>query len=343
MKVALIGDTHHGARGDSQIMLNYQKKFFAEVFFPTVVQQKITHIIHLGDIVDRRTSINFNTVKHLREDFLDQINQNGITMDVICGNHDTFYKSTNQLNAFDSIFGDYRDKITTYTEATETNFGLYVPWINPENNVRSIDMIKQSKSKFVFGHLEIDGFEMLRGILCDHGVKSSIFRNFEYVFSGHFHHKSSKDPIHYLGAPYQMTWNDFGSERGFHIFDTETQQLQFIENPNQLFIRLIYRGVDDIDADVHGAYCKVVVKEKGDPYVFDKFIQRLENQQPADLKIVHPLTQETNDVIISQAENTETIISKHIDILDCPDQYKRELHKLINELYSEAIDIERSA
>jgi DNA repair exonuclease SbcCD nuclease subunit len=340
-KIAIIGDSHYGIRGDSQIVLNYQNKFFNNIFFPELKKRKIQHIIHLGDLVDKRTTINFNTVKRLREDFLDKIIANKLTMDIIIGNHDTYFKSTNSLNAFDTILGDYRNNIKTYIDPAETDYGLFIPWINSENHQRSIDAITNSNSALCYGHLEIAGFEMLRGIVCDHGIDMALLSNFEYVFTGHFHHKSSNQNIHYLGAPYQMTWNDYDSSKGFHIFDYETRELEFIENPYQLFIRLIYKGTD-IDVDISNSYCKVVVKERGDPYLFDKFIQSLEQQQPADLKIVEPLAQETNEFIIGQAEDTQTIVAKHIEQLDIQEPQKIKLKQLINTLYNDAIEIERN-
>ena len=43
-----------------------------------------------------------------------------------------------------------------------------------------------------------------------------------------------------LGNPYQMFWNDVDDKRGFHIFDTETNELEFIENPYTIFERIYY-------------------------------------------------------------------------------------------------------
>jgi DNA repair exonuclease SbcCD nuclease subunit len=52
------------------------------------------------------------------------------------------------------------------------------------------------------------------------------FLKFELVMSGHFHTKSQKGNITYLGNTYQMYWNDYADQRGFHIFDTDTLKLE---------------------------------------------------------------------------------------------------------------------
>ena len=66
------------------------------------------------------------------------------------------------------------------------------------------------------------------------------------MFSGHFHHKSDDGQIYYLGPPYQIYWNDFDDPKGFHIFDTDTRELERIVNPYTLFSKIFY---DDIQED----------------------------------------------------------------------------------------------
>ena len=54
MKIALITDTHWGARNDSVIFADYFSKFYDNVFFPYIDDHNIKTCIHLGDVVDRR-------------------------------------------------------------------------------------------------------------------------------------------------------------------------------------------------------------------------------------------------------------------------------------------------
>ena len=63
MKIALVTDTHFGARSDSQAFDAYFKKFYQEVFFSEIDKRKITKIIHLGDCFDRRKYVNFNSLQ----------------------------------------------------------------------------------------------------------------------------------------------------------------------------------------------------------------------------------------------------------------------------------------
>ena len=70
MKIALLADTHFGARNDSPAFSKYFFKFYDEVFFPYLKENNITTLIHLGDIVDRRKFINFKTSHDFRKNFM---------------------------------------------------------------------------------------------------------------------------------------------------------------------------------------------------------------------------------------------------------------------------------
>ena len=72
-KIAIITDTHWGVRNDNIAFMNSTKRFLDEVFFPKLKEESITHIIHLGDIVDRRKHISYLTANRLRTDFLDKL------------------------------------------------------------------------------------------------------------------------------------------------------------------------------------------------------------------------------------------------------------------------------
>lgn len=355
MKLALITDTHFGIRGDSAVMLDHQKTFFENIFFPTILEEDITHIVHLGDLVDRRKYINFNTLSRMKTDFLDKLVENNITMDIILGNHDVFYKSTNSLNALTELLGSYKDYINVIDSPTETDYGICIPWINAENEKNIEKSIKKTKQQILFGHLELKGFEMFRGQICDHGQNIKIFDKFDMVFSGHFHHKSHKENIYYLGAPYQMTWSDHGCDRGFYIFETDNRELQFIPNPYSMFTRITYNdaGATDatesleyLDSEQHkitNAYIKIVVQTKDNPYWFDQFVTKIESFKPIDIRIIESIEfNEDNSYFVDETQDTRTILLNTIDKLDITTD-KTKLKKLMSSLYTEALNIEVDA
>ena len=68
MKIALITDTHFGARNDNVNFNEYFYQFYEGVFFPYLQQNNIKTCIHLGDCFDRRKYLSYKTAKILEKD-----------------------------------------------------------------------------------------------------------------------------------------------------------------------------------------------------------------------------------------------------------------------------------
>ena len=232
MKIALITDTHWGARGDSLTFLNYFKKFYDNIFFPYLEEHNIKTCIHLGDVVDRRKFINFKILNDLRTNFVERLWKLGVDTHIIIGNHDTFHKNTNELNSIEEIFTTHEGKVEPwmYSSPKEVDFDglgiLMMPWINEDNYGECMKAIKNTQCQILMGHLEVKGFEQHIGSWSHEGVEANVFDKFDMAMSGHFHHKSDNGTVYYLGNPYEITWSDYKDPRGFHIFDTDTRELE---------------------------------------------------------------------------------------------------------------------
>lgn len=353
-KIALITDTHYGVRNDNIAFLDNSKKFFDEVFFPYLDENNIGSVVHLGDIVDRRKYININTARRLREDFLDKLKERNIEVHCIAGNHDTYFKNTNEVNAIKELVENAYPSFKTYTKHAESvTFDgvpiLFIPWICDDNRKQILGVIQSTPAQIAMGHLEIQGFEMYRGSIVSHGDDRSVFDRFDIVMSGHYHHRSSDGHIYYLGSHGEFTWSDFDDPRGFHIFDTATRALNFIENPFKMFKKIWYNDADDSFLQKKIEYSqykncilKVIVTNKTNHYWFDKFIENLESQNPIDIQIVEDhlnLNTENDQDIVNEAESTVDIFKKYIDNYEMKNINKDKLTKKILDLYNEAISI----
>ena len=222
-----------------------------------------------------------------------------------------------------------------------------MPWINNSNYDEAMHYANNSACQVCMGHLELKGFEMYKGAVIDAGLPHGTFKNFDMVMSGHFHHKSSKDNIHYLGAPYEMTWSDYNDDRGFHIFDTETRELTYFKNPYTMFNKVFY---DDLEGEkvleqsfdhLTNTYVKVIVKNKDNPYLFDIFIDKLNAANPAHAQVVEDnfhLDIDVDENIIDEAEDTITIINKCIENLQL--QNSKPMNDLFYDLYHEVLSAE---
>lgn len=351
MKIALITDTHWGVRNDHLAFLDNNKRFLDEVFFPYLDLHGVSTVIHLGDLVDRRKYLNINTAKRLRDDFISPLHARNIRAHLIIGNHDTYYKNTNSIN---SIREFYENDFRIYESAEVVEFDgvpiLFIPWICDDNRDTTLELIRNTDAQIAMGHLEIAGFEMYRGSPVSHGDDRSLFNKFDLVCSGHYHHRSSNGTIHYLGSHGEFTWSDYDDPKGFHIFDTETRELAFIENPFRMFRKVWYNDKDTsteelLDRDwkkYNGCYVKLIVQNKDNPMNFDLFTTKLYETSPIEVIIVED--HRNMDVIdesdlLDEAEDTLTILSKYIGTIESNVDNK-DLDKLMRSLYHEALQME---
>jgi len=346
MKIAILNDTHFGVRNDSPAFMKYQNKFYNEIFFPYLKEHNIGTLVHLGDVVDRRKFINHNTAHNFKKVFWDKLDDMVIDTHVIIGNHDTYYKNTNDVNALQNL--DISKNAKIYTSSKTVEFDglpiLFIPWICDDNHDDSIFQIDNTNAIIAMGHLEIKGFEMMAGHFNDHGQDKAQFTKFEKVLSGHFHKKSDDGRIFYLGCQYQMTWSDYGETKGFHIFDTETREITKVDNPFPMFEKIYYndKETDYTTLDLskyNNKYIKLFVTNKTNENMYNMFIDNLFNKiNVYELNIVEDnsdMNASVRDDILEQGEDTLTYLGNYIDQVET-DVNKQKLKEFAKELYVEA-------
>ena len=352
MKIALLNDTHFGVRNDSQAFRDYQLKFYNEIFFPYLKENNINTLVHLGDVVDRRKFINFQTASIFRDQFWDRLYKEKIDTHIIIGNHDTYFKNTNDVNAIENLYSSF-DKVNEpfiYTKSTVVEFDgtpiLFVPWICDDNYDHSMNMLNTAKADLCFGHLEIKGIEMQNGVINEYGLAKSDFSRFEKVVSGHFHKHTDDGQIFYCGAQYEMTWSAYKDPKAFHVFDTETREMTRISNPFTIHKKIIYddKKKDYTNYDIqpyHNHFVKLIVLNKTDNEVFDKFVERLYNEITIhDLNIVEDYSDikaSVREDILEMGEDTVTFLNNYVDQLET-DVSKTKLKEYLKSIYIEASD-----
>jgi len=349
LKVAIITDQHFGARNDSIAFLDFFEKFYDNTFFPALDANSIDTVLVLGDTFDRRKYVNFYALDRAKKMFFDKLEERGIRVHMLAGNHDTYYKNTNEVNSPDLLLVEYGNIDVISKPETIVIDGTSIcmlPWICPENYQESLDHIKNTKAEVCMGHLEIAGFAMYRGMESHDGLAKETFEKFDLVFSGHYHHRSSNQHIHYLGNPYELTWQDYNDPRGFHLFDLSTRELEFICNPYRMFERIEYNDKDqdpvDLDAlELEHKYVKLVVVNKNDFYKFDKFIQKLYNKGCHEIKIIEDMSEFQDGEIGEELnlEDTVSVLTHYIDSIET-DVDKEQIKTYMRTLYTEAVNIE---
>lgn len=348
-KIAIITDTHFGIKNSLPIFQDYFFSFFENVFFPYIDKNGIDTIIHMGDCLDNRKFVNIDLLRQVRQRIFDELQKRNVQVHLVLGNHDLFYRTLSSVNSPTELFGRYSN-VTIYDKPTTVNLsGIpvdFIPWVNKTTEDETYNLLRSTLSAYAFGHLELEGFQVLRGIKSDKGLSASAFHRYRKVFTGHFHQKHDDGQIFYLGTAYDMTFSDLDEKKGFHVFDTETGNVEFIQNPSKMFFRLIYDDSTDNYAvlpkmDVYeNKYVRLIIKSKTNPYAFERFMDALNIKPPAHINIID----ETDIYVVDGAEIDQTkdtlqIINCEIDTLTDINNHDK-LKTIMHDLYIASHDIE---
>lgn len=344
MRIAIIADTHFGARKQDLGLLDHFCRFYDEVFFPYLEDNDIRHVIHLGDLVDQKKGIGFQVMSRMRTHFLEKFRSNGIELMCLAGNHDLPIKQSMRYNAVREIIP--QNVVDGPIELTyDGRRLLLLPWICDENREESERMIATSRASVVLGHLELEGFPQYVGRVSDTGMDPARFERFDLVLSGHFHTRSMIGNVAYIGAPYEMNWNDYDDPRGFCVLDTETLELEFVDNPNPIHCKVAY---DDTDGDAdflqrldytpyRDKFVRVVVVRKTQPDLFEEFIANMEAAGVRGISLSETAVSVDDDgeVVIDDHEDMVGLICRAVDELQQTNMTDR-LKALMTDLYAKA-------
>jgi hypothetical protein len=222
-----------------------------------------------------------------------------------------------------------------------------IPWIAPDVEKETYEFLENCGADVIGGHFELNGFDMYRGMPCHDGMDRGVLNNFELVLSGHFHTKSQQSNIHYLGSQMEFFWNDAGDKKYFHVLDTETRELTAVHNPITLFEKIYYddEKEDYLKVDVskyQDKFVKIIVVNKSDHFIFDRFLDRLQTMNIHDLKIAENLNEFIGENVADSdvdIEDTQTLLSSYIDAVETPLDKDR-IKNQVNELMIEAQTME---
>ena len=349
MKIALLGDTHFGVRNDARHFHEYYEKFYSEVFFPYLEEHGINTIIQLGDLFDRRKYINFLSLAESRRYFFDECKKRNIRLHALIGNHDIFWRNSLEINSPDLLLRDY-DNITLWAKhgTLELDGAVFdmIPWMCNENENEIREFVSKSTSPYCIGHFELVGYYMQRGQVSHEGYEDVFLKNYDQVYSGHYHSRSASvdGKIAYLGTPYELFWSDYKDQKGFGVFDTQSKVFKFVTNPNRMFHKLTYDDTKELNedfSDLKNKYIKIVVVQKTNPQKFDTFMDDIYKMNPIDVTIVEDVNEMVNNEedVVDQAQDTLTILSNYIDQQTIQVEPQK-LKTVMRELYLEALSSE---
>ena len=213
-KVACFTDIHFGLKSNSQSH-NQDCEDFVDWFIDEAKKEGCDTCIFLGDWHHNRNSINLITL----DTSMRCLEKLGAAFDQFFwfpGNHDLFYKDKRDIHS--SAFGRHIPGVTVVEKVTTVGDVTLVPWLVGDE----WKTISQVKSKYMFGHFELPLFYMNAMVqMPDHGeLQASHFHHQDYVFSGHFHKRQSRDKIVYIGNAFPHNFSDtWDDDRGMMFMD----------------------------------------------------------------------------------------------------------------------------
>jgi DNA repair exonuclease SbcCD nuclease subunit len=211
MNGLLLGDLHFGARNSNKAIMNWQKKFFAERFFPVLQELKPDFIVQLGDIFDDHKGPTSAVLDFSHEVFFDPLELYKGNVYALVGNHDSYYRDSINCNALKRI-----KRIQVISELTVMDSMLMLPWLTEPEYHKLDKYFEDPLIKFTLGHLELNGGMIYPGRLWEKGLDASRLPG--KIWSGHFHSPSDN----YVGTPYDLTWSEWKDCKRMVMIDTIT-------------------------------------------------------------------------------------------------------------------------
>ncbi|QDH49154.1 endonuclease [Pantoea phage Phynn] len=333
-KEIFIGDTHAGLRADDPWYEENLYRVFKQIT-DHCKANGITTGIHAGDWFDVRKGTTQNTVNFIRTRIIPMIEEAGLTIDVIPGNHDCQYKDKIQPNAVREFLSSYSCINVVDTPTTINRNGVtidLIPWICDQNAREIFKFIHESKSDYCVGHFELAGFYFYKNSKADHGLEPDFLKKYKRVYSGHYHHANEGDNIFYIGTPLTMSANDEDETRGFYEF-TGKPELNFIANPDISHRRVMYPEQKDVDLEQF-RNCSVrmfINQVDSDLASFQTEIEKVAHE----ISIKDNLKNDSDVDADFEIQSSLSLMLSYIEGMNHSEEDKAEIKKLVNSLHTE--------
>lgn len=353
----MISDIHFGVRNNSETYLDIMEQFFLETLPSVLKEHKIKDLRILGDVVEYRNTVNIRTLNTVLNIFRwYSVELPNVKIKILTGNHDIYYHNRLDISFLETLreFNNVQiiDKVTE--ETINGKKVITYPWLieGSEADIK-FKSVQKSNEKYdlCLGHFEINGFEMQRGVECSEGVERGSFKNYNRVFTGHFHirNTSNDGKITYLGCPYQMDWGDYGNEKGIHIYDLETNETTFVPNDKSpKFVKITIDDIQEKNKDkiqqVRGNFARLVINKKVKDAALIKLQAKLEAMGPIKFDVDNQYVEEFEGIVENvELENINDPLSfmcEYVEAFEFDEEEeldKSEINEYMKELYAAAL------
>lgn len=371
-KLLIIGDTHFGAASSSKKLFDKKMEYFKTEVFPLIKERGITSVIQLGDLFHSRGSTDNYILYHFQKEFRKWFEDNQVHLYSLIGNHDTVFKNTRTPNIQESVF---KKSMFCHSIVNEDIIEIegtvvhFVPWIiDPANDFHDYS----KKVDFAVGHFALDGALMEGTMTAKEGMNPSKLKEYNIVFSGHFHSRSNLYNIVYTGTPYQLNWAQYATTTGiYEVTKKESGDIsyEFIENKfspkylkfyyveDESSLRLEILGLEDYDSSkyvndilhedilkiANNNIIKIIVKEYSSQNLLETFLSQIQSQiRYGKLSVINEIDFidiNDQDILseISEDISIGSIITQRVNQLSTPaDIDTNKLNVYLSSLFEES-------
>lgn len=347
-----IGDLHAGIHNNSIDFMDYQLSVFEKEIIPYCTNHGIKLVVFVGDFFDNRKTTNTMTLHNFRTRVIEVLHAMGISCIIILGNHDLYFRDSVDISTVQEFFSNRYKGVFVITKPMSTRVGGsvidFIPWICKENNDQIMQFISKSTANVAIGHFELTGFKFdKKGMVCDGGLSPKVLKNYERVYSGHFHGESEQGNIKYLGVPYQLTASDIDDPKGFYVFDDVARTVEFIPSELKMFYQVEYDETQKVKLNINdfakykNAVVKLIVINKKSNAAFAKYRDMFHQVGVLKLNIVEveDVQYDSNTLVtVAEAEDTEQLISDSVANVTAVDVDPKRLRVLMKDIYTRALD-----
>lgn len=217
-KAAFFTDIHYGLKSNS-LQHNLDCDNFIDWFIQKAKKENCETCFFLGDYNHHRASINIQTLQFSLRG-LEKLSENFDHVYFIPGNHDLYYRDRRDIHSVE--WAKHLPNVTLVNDFFKQDDVVILPWLVQDDYKK----VQKLSSKYLFGHLELPHFYMNAMVeMPDHGeINEGHFKNFDKVFSGHFHKRQARSNIWYIGNAFPHNFADAGDDaRGMMILEWDKE------------------------------------------------------------------------------------------------------------------------
>ena len=265
MKIGMFSDIHFQPKGLERIIATGD--WIVEEF-----TRRGVDVVHcLGDVLNTREDVSVAALSAACA-FFNKLAERW-PVHIVLGNHDMNLKHDRRVSSLDGL--SLHPRIVIHREMGIVRHGdhtaLMLPYHEDQTAIVSVvqrlrsGSPQQFASLVAYGHLGINGAVQVTryNTKFSGALGPDAFAGLKRTFTGHFHpYQDMAHRITYLGSPLQFNYGDAGDDRGVVIYDTVTDQHEFVVNPHCRAFHIIQAAdVGKIEADpeaYRGAFVTVV-------------------------------------------------------------------------------------